>query len=97
MTLHAFTRSVSENKPPAPLTPSLQALWWAAKDDWERAHQIVMAHDDRDCAWVHAYLHRREGDLPNARWWYNEAKRPVATGSLDNEWSAIVRALLNEG
>jgi hypothetical protein len=97
MTLHAFTRSVLENKPPTPLTPSLQALWWAAKDDWERAHQIVMAHDDRDCAWVHAYLHRREGDLPNARWWYNESKRPVATGSLDNEWSAIVRALLNEG
>jgi hypothetical protein len=94
MTLHAFTRSVSQNKPPAPLTPSLQALWWAAKDDWERAHQIVMAHNDRDCAWVHAYLHRREGDLPNARWWYNEANRPVATGY---EWSAIVRALLNEG
>jgi hypothetical protein len=87
---------VSGRKPPAVLAPSLQALWWAAKDDWERAHQIVMAHEDRDCAWVHAYLHRREGDLPNARWWYKEAKRPVAAGSLDDEWSAIVRALLSE-
>jgi hypothetical protein len=96
MTLEAFARSASGRKPPAALTPSLQALWWAAKDDWERAHQIVMAHEGRDCAWVHAYLHRREGDLPNARWWYKEAKRPVAAGSLDDEWSAIVRALLNE-
>jgi hypothetical protein len=95
MTLEAFARSVSGRKPPA-LAPSLQALWWAAKDDWERAHHIVMAHEDRDCAWVHAYLHRREGDLPNARWWYKEANRPVAAGSLDDEWSAIVRALLSE-
>jgi hypothetical protein len=95
MTLEAFARSVSGRKPPA-VAPSLQALWWAAKDDWERAHQIVMAHEDRDCAWVHAYLHRREGDLPNARWWYKEANRPVAAGSLDDEWSAIVRALLSE-
>ena len=95
MTLEAFARSVPGSKPPA-LAPSLQALWWAAKDDWERAHQIAMAHQDRDCAWVHAYLHRREGDLPNARWWYNEARRPVAAGSLDDEWSAIVRALLSE-
>ena len=91
MTLLAFARSGSWSKPPAALAPSLQALWWAAKDDWERAHQIVMAHEDRDCAWVHAYLHRREGDLPNARWWYKEARRPVAAGSLDDEWSAIVR------
>jgi hypothetical protein len=96
MTLEAFARSISGNKPPAVLAPSLQALWWAAKDDWERAHQIVMAHEGRGCAWVHAYLHRREGDLPNARWWYKEAKRPVAAGSLDDEWSAIVQTLLNE-
>ena len=96
MTLEALVRSLSGSKPPAALAPSLQALWWAAKDDWERAHQIVMAHEDRDCAWVHAYLHRVEGDLPNAHWWYNEAKRPAATGSLDDEWSAMVRTLLNE-
>ena len=96
MTLEAFARSVSGSKPAAALAPSPQALWWAAKDDWERAHQIVMAHENRDCAWVHAYLHRREGDLPNARWWYKEARRPVAAGSLDDEWSAIVRALLSE-
>jgi hypothetical protein len=96
LTSDAFKRSMSRRKPPSALLPALQALWWAGKDDWERAHRIVMAHEDRDCAWVHAYLHRCEGDLPNARWWYNEAKRPAASGPLDTEWSAIVRALLNE-
>jgi hypothetical protein len=95
MTPDAFTRSVARGKPPPALPPALQALWWAAKDNWERAHDIVMAHENRECAWVHAYLHRREGDLPNARWWYREAKRPVPTGPLAAEWSAIVRALLN--
>jgi hypothetical protein len=94
-TLSAFDRSLSRSKPPAALAPALQALWWAAKDDWERAHDIVMAHDDRECAWVHAYLHRREGDLPNARWWYKQANRPVATGTLNVEWRAIVRELLD--
>jgi hypothetical protein len=96
MTPDAFSRSVSRSKPPAALAPALQALWWAAKDNWERAHDIVMAHEDRYCAWVHAYLHRREGDLPNARWWYKEARKSVATGPLPAEWDAIVRALLNE-
>jgi hypothetical protein len=95
-TLSAFSRSLLRAKPPAALAPALQALWWAAKDNWERAHDIVMAHEDRDCAWVHAYLHRREGDLPNARWWYRQAKRSVATGPLDAEWRAIVSELLDE-
>ena len=96
MTLAEFKQSLSKTRPPAELAAALAGLWWAAKDDWERAHQIAMAGQDRDCAWVHAYLHRREGDLPNARWWYKEARRPVAAGSLDDEWSAIVRALLSE-
>jgi hypothetical protein len=91
-----FKRSIARSKPPTGLAPALQALWWAGKDDWERAHDIVMAHADRDCAWVHAYLHRREGDLSNARWWYKEAHRPVATASSDAEWRAIVGALLSE-
>jgi hypothetical protein len=55
-----------------------------------------MAHEDRDCAWVHAYLHRREGDLPNARWWYGQADKAPAASSLDAEWNAIVRDLLGE-
>jgi hypothetical protein len=94
-TLSAFSRSLSRGKPPPALAPALQALWWVAKDNWERAHDIVMAHEDRDCAWVHAHLHRREGDLPNARWWYKQANRPVATGTLEVEWRAMVRDLLD--
>ena len=95
MTVAAFMDSLNKAQPAASLAPALQALWWAAKDDWNRAHDIVMAHEDRDCAWVHAYLHRREGDLPNARWWYRQADKPAPTGSLDAEWNAIVRALLD--
>ena len=82
MTPDAFTRSVSRRTPPAALAPALQALWWVAKDDWERAHNIVIAHDGRDCAWVHAHLHRGEGDLPNARWWYKEDPKAGAEPAL---------------
>ena len=96
MTLADFKRSLSKVRPPASLSVALTALWWAGKDDWEQAHKIVMAHEDRGCAWVHAYLHRVEGDLPNARWWYKEARRPAAAGSLEIEWIAIVRTLLSE-
>ena len=96
MTADEFKRSLKKSQPAGGLAPALAALWWAAKDDWDRAHEIVMAHEDSDCAWVHAYLHRREGDLPNARWWYRQAGRSAATGSLDTEWNAIVRGLLGE-
>lgn len=96
MNTDEFKRSLSKAQPARGLAPALQALWWAAKDDWDRAHEIVMAHEDRDCAWVHAYLHRREGDLPNARWWYGQADKAPAASSLDAEWNAIVRDLLGE-
>lgn len=61
---------------------------------WERAHAIVMDEDDAECAWVHAYLHRIEGDLPNAGYWYRRARRHVAAEPLDAEWDAIASALL---
>ena len=96
MTADEFKRSLNKSQPAGDLAPALAALWWAAKDDWDRAHEVVIAHDDSDCAWVHAYLHRREGDLPNARWWYRQAHQPAATGPLDAEWNAIVRGLLGE-
>jgi hypothetical protein len=89
-----FERSLSRAEPPGGLSPSLAALWWAKKGDWERAHKLVMDEDSADAAWVHAYLHRVEGDLPNARYWYGQARRKAATGPLEAEWSAIVAALL---
>jgi hypothetical protein len=93
MQLSALKRSMACSKPPSVLTPALAALWWAGKDDWERAHAIVMDESGADCAWVHAYLHRVEGDLANARYWYRQAGRPVATDSHAAEWTAIATEL----
>jgi len=75
----------------------LAALWWAAKGGWDRAHKIVQDEETADAAWVHAYLHRIEGDLGNAGYWYRRAGRPVAEGSLEAEWEAIASALLGKG
>jgi hypothetical protein len=85
---------LANSAPPKGLTPPLQALWWAAKGDWDKAHRLVQDEKDRDAAWVHAYLHRVEGDLDNARYWYRQAHRPAAKCSLETEWDAIVEALL---
>jgi hypothetical protein len=94
MTPADFKSSVAGDKPPTDLTPPLEALWWAAKGDWEKAHKIVMDQETADAAWVHAYLHRVEGDLPNARYWYAQAKRDTANGALEAEWAAISAELL---
>lgn len=94
MTPAALRRSVSAAHPPAGLSPPLEALWHDAKGDWAAAHRKVMNAQSAAAAWVHAYLHRKEGDLENARYWYRKAKRPEATGALDDEWSMIAAALL---
>ena len=93
MKLDEFRRSLQRATPPG-ATASLRALWFAAKGDWDKAHTLVMDATGEDAAWVHAYLHRVEGDLDNARYWYRQAKRPAATGALEAEWDAIVAALL---
>ena len=94
MTPAAFKRTLSYAVPPKSIERALAALWWAKKGDWEKAHRIVMDEDGRDAAWVHAYLHRVEGDEANARYWYTQARRGVAKKSLDDEWSEIVEALI---
>lgn len=80
-------------QPEPPASPALAALWWAAHDDWTRAHEAAQADEGRDAAWVHAYLHRVEGDEENARYWYDRAGKPPAAGPLDAEWEAIAAAL----
>ena len=92
--LDVFNKSLSGNAPPIGLSPVLSALWWAKQGDWDAAHRIVMDHEGRDAAWVHAYLHRVEGDLGNAAYWYARAGQPADRGSLDAEWSAIVAELV---
>ena len=97
MTLAEFTSSVSKTKPPSNLAPALAALWWAERGDWDNAHALVMDESGKDCAWVHAYLHRVEGDLGNAGYWYRQAGKPVATGALETEWEQIAAELLGSG
>jgi hypothetical protein len=94
MTPSQFKRSLSAKKPPARLSPALMALWWAGNDDWDKAHGIVMSEGGADCAWVHAYLHRAEGDRDNASYWYRQARRDPASGDLAAEWATIAAALL---
>jgi hypothetical protein len=92
-----FKASLSGAAPAPGLDAPLAALWWAAKGNWDQAHKIVQDEDTADAAWVHAYLHRVEGDLGNAGYWYRQARRPVASGSLDREWQEIASELLGGG
>lgn len=94
MTPAEFKQSLAKAKPPSDFSTALKGLWWAGKDEWSRAHNLVMDDGGADCAWVHAYLHRVEGDLDNAGYWYRQARRPAATGDLAAEWAAIAAALL---
>jgi hypothetical protein len=92
-----FKASLSGASPAPQLDAPLAALWWAAKGDWNQAHKIVQDEDTADAAWVHAYLHRVEGDLSNAAYWYRKAEKPEASGSLEAEWAGIASALLGNG
>ena len=86
--------SLDKKAPPTSLHLALQALWWDAKGDWKKAHECAQAKEgDPSCDWVHAYLHRKEGDASNARYWYGQAGKPVAANAIADEWRAIVEAL----
>ena len=74
----------------------LQAVWFAGRGEWEQAHQVAQSLASREAAWVHAYLHRAEGDTSNASYWYRRAGRPVEIGDLRAEWETITRELLKD-
>ena len=93
MTLDEFRRSIERGTMPS-VAPLLRALWLDARGDWDGAHALAQEIDTADGAWVHAYLHRKEGDQWNAGYWYRRAGRPAGGGPLDDEWAAIVAALL---
>ena len=97
MTPRAFDLTLSHPVPPRALAAPLAALWWAKKGEWDKAHRLVQDETGAEAAWVHAYLHRVEGDLGNAGYWYRQARKPVANGELDAEWTAMVAALLRGG
>jgi len=94
MDLDAFRASVAAPTPPESLSLALKALWLDAHGDWDGAHEAAQADEGRDGDWAHAYLHRKEGDASNARYWYGQAGKPVFSGSLEEEWAAISEALL---
>jgi hypothetical protein len=94
MTLEEFTASIAAGVAPEGLSPALRAMWEDATGKWSEAHRVAQDIDDKTGAWIHAYLHRKEGDLGNAGYWYRRAGKPVASDSLDAEWHRIVTALL---
>ena len=95
MKISEFKQSVGGDAPPAEVTDlGLQALWFAAKGEWDRAHALAQADKSKSGDWVHAYLHRLKGDLSNALYWYRRAGESVHTGDLSAEWDEITATLL---
>jgi hypothetical protein len=94
MTLDDFRQSLTAAEPPAQVTLALAGLWWDAKGDWTKAHESAQQDEGPEGSWVHAYLHRKEGDLGNALYWYGRAGKPVCREPLDAEWLSIARGLL---
>jgi hypothetical protein len=97
MELNEFRQSITESAPPGGLSSAVQALWWDAKGDWDQAHRCAQAQDDAIGAWVHAYLHRKEGNATNAGHWYRRAGKPPSSLSLESEWEVVADALLSLG
>jgi len=97
MTFEEFTATLAAPSPPGGIPPALLALWHDGRGDWTGAHEIAQDVPDPDGARVHAYLHRKEGDLANAAYWYRRAGRPVASGPLQDEWRTLVAAFLPAG
>ena len=96
VTLAEFKASVAEKVPPRGVSRALVALWHDAKGDWTAAHETAQEIEDSTGAWVHAYLHRKEGDDGNAAYWYRRAGQAIARDTLGAEWERIVASLLRE-
>ena len=94
-TIDSFRDSVSAAAPPGDVGPALQALWWLAKGDWNEAHTVCQQHEDNDdCNWVHAHLHRQEGDMSNAGGWYRRAGKLMPSSPLETEWEQVAAELI---
>ena len=93
MTLSDFQASLAQATPPVGINPALQALWYAGKGEWDCAHDLTQP-GGAALDWVHAYLHRVEGDLGNAAYWYRRAGKPVASIPLEEEWVELAEVLL---
>jgi hypothetical protein len=94
MDLNTFKDSIATNQVPAQASVYLKALWYDQKGDWEKAHQLIQDLPDKNAAWIHAYLHRKEGDVWNADYWYRNAGRKRPAVSLQEEWEQLTAAFL---
>jgi len=94
MTLEEFKSTLSQNQAPKGISKSLEAMWYDGKGDWDTAHNIAQDIHSDEGSWIHAYLHRKEGDAGNAAYWYHRARRAVCKTTLEEEWDEIVRELI---
>jgi hypothetical protein len=92
--INAFVLSIDRDEPPPFATPMLRAIWHGLRGDWDAAHELAQAQDDAEGAWVHAWLHRIEGDLGNADYWYRRARRPSRRDDTRDEGLEIAQALI---
>ncbi|MCG6133687.1 MAG: hypothetical protein MET45_03340 [Nostoc sp. LLA-1] len=97
MNTQEFLRLIEKQRScPQTLPKALQAMWYEKQGNWDKAHEIVQNASDADSAWVHAYLHRQEGDLSNARYWYKKSNLPEFLGDINQEWEEITSCLLQK-
>jgi hypothetical protein len=94
MQFETFKQSINSSTPPQNSSVYLQAMWFDKKGNWDKAHHLVDSLEDSTACWVHAYLHRKEGDIWNADYWYRKAGKQRPNVSLEEEWETIVKALL---
>jgi hypothetical protein len=96
MTLEQFRQSLQREEPPGDLSLALAGLWWDAKGNWKRAHESAQQDEGPAGSWVHAYLHRKEGDSTNAAYWYHRAGKPPSQSPLEQEWLNLAESLLSD-
>lgn len=94
MDLEQFRASLTSEHPPQAISLALAGLWWDAKGNWTKAHESAQQDEGPEGSWVHAYLHRKEGDSSNAGYWYRRAGKPYCRGTLEEEWLAILTAVI---
>ena len=94
MNLLSFKESLSANEPQQNASVYLKALWYDAKGEWDKAHKMIQDVEDKKASWIHAYLHRKEGDISNADYWYSRAGKRRSVVSLEDEWEEIVSTLI---
>lgn len=95
MTFQDFNNSLNQLTPPVELSPLLKALWFDARGNWEHAHHFVQDVNTMEGSWIHAYLHRKEGDRSNALYWYHHAGKKMPAYTLEQEWKELVIAFLS--